>query len=44
MTQKLTSQEEEYKEHKTKLEGLESKINNLVSEMQKMETRNSKNK
>lgn len=42
--QKLAVQEREYQEHKQKLEAVETKINNLVSEMQKMETRNSKNK
>lgn len=42
--QKLGVQEKEYNEHKQKLEAVETKINNLVSEMQKMETRNSKNK
>ena len=36
--------EKQYGEHKSKLEDLEGQINNLVSEMQKMETRNSKNR
>jgi tetrahydromethanopterin S-methyltransferase subunit G len=40
----MESQETEYKEHKSKLEKLESKMNNIVGEMQKTETRNSKNK
>ena len=31
-------------EHKAKLEELEGQINSLVSEMQRMETRNSKNR
>ncbi|KAK3095501.1 hypothetical protein FSP39_015420 [Pinctada imbricata] len=44
LSQKLSVQESEYSDHKHKLEALEGKINNLVSEMQKMETRNSKNK
>ena len=41
---KLQEQEGNYTEHKAKLEELEGQINNLVSEMQRMETRNSKNK
>ena len=44
LTEKMESQETEYKEHKSKLEKLESKMNNIVGEMQKTETRNSKNK
>ncbi|XP_041368808.1 structural maintenance of chromosomes protein 3-like [Gigantopelta aegis] len=40
----LKQQEAEYAEHRQKLEVIESQINNLVSEMQKMETKNSKNK
>ena len=41
---KVQEQEAQYKEHKSKLEELEGQINNMVSEMQKMETRNSKNR
>ncbi|XP_029645024.1 structural maintenance of chromosomes protein 3 isoform X1 [Octopus sinensis] len=41
---KVETQNEEYKEHKKKLEQIESQINSLVSEMQKNETKNSKNK
>jgi structural maintenance of chromosome 3 (chondroitin sulfate proteoglycan 6) len=44
LTEKMEPQETEYKEHKSKLEKLESKMNNIVGEMQKTETRNSKNK
>ncbi|OWF38325.1 structural maintenance of chromosomes protein 3-like [Mizuhopecten yessoensis] len=44
LQQKLDTQEKEYASHKSKLEVLEAKINNLVSEMQKTETKNSKNK
>ena len=44
LTEKMESQETEYKEHKSKLEKSESKMNNIVGEMQKTETRNSKNK
>ena len=44
LTEKMESQETDYKEHKSKLEKLESKMNNIVGEMQKTETRNSKNK
>ncbi|CAG2221323.1 Structural maintenance of chromosomes protein 3 [Mytilus edulis] len=44
LTEKLENQEKEYAEHKSKLETLEGKMNNIVSEMQKTETRNSKNK
>ena len=40
----LKQQEAEYAEHRRKLEVIEGQINNLVSEMQKMETKNSKNK
>ncbi|XP_064600089.1 structural maintenance of chromosomes protein 3-like [Liolophura sinensis] len=40
----LETKEVEYKEHKEKLEKVESQINSLVSEMQKNETKNSKNK
>ncbi|XP_053407291.1 structural maintenance of chromosomes protein 3-like [Mercenaria mercenaria] len=42
--QKVADQERQYSEHKSKLEEIEGQINNLVSEMQKMETRNSKNR
>ncbi|XP_050395923.1 structural maintenance of chromosomes protein 3 [Patella vulgata] len=44
LTGELTKQEAEYQEHRTKLEELEGQINNLVSEMQKLETKNSKNR
>ncbi|CAH1784036.1 unnamed protein product [Owenia fusiformis] len=42
--QQLETQEKEYNEHKTKLQTLEGQINSLVSDMQRMETKNSKNK
>lgn len=42
--QGLSSQEREYEEHKAKLQTLEGQINQLVSEMQRTETKNSKNK
>jgi len=41
---KVEEQEAKYLEHKTKLEEIEGQINNMVSEMQRMETRNSKNR
>ena len=41
---KLEEQEKGYGDHRRKLEQLEGKINNLVSEMQKTETRSNKNK
>ncbi|KAK6174533.1 hypothetical protein SNE40_017790 [Patella caerulea] len=44
LTAELSKQEAEYQEHRTKLEELEGQINNLVSEMQKLETKNSKNR
>lgn len=40
----VSEQERQYNEHRSKLEEIEGQINNLVSEMQKMETRNSKNR
>ena len=40
----LQVQEKDYDEHKVKLQNLESDINQLVSEMQRTETKNSKNK
>lgn len=40
----LTEQEREYQEHKVKLQTIEGEINQLVGEMQKTETKNSKNK
>lgn len=40
----LQVQERDYEEHKIKLQALESDINQLVSEMQRTETKNSKNK
>ncbi|XP_064630415.1 structural maintenance of chromosomes protein 3-like [Lineus longissimus] len=36
--------ERDFAEHRTKLQAIEGQINNLVSDMQKMETKNSKNK
>ncbi|WAR22164.1 SMC3-like protein [Mya arenaria] len=42
--EKVNTMESQYNEHKTKLEEIEGQINNLVSEMQRMETRNSKNR
>lgn len=42
--QQVTLKESQYTDHKTKLEEIEGQINNVVSEMQKMETRNSKNR
>ncbi|KAK3611250.1 hypothetical protein CHS0354_003879 [Potamilus streckersoni] len=44
LAKKLQTEEAEYATHKAKLEELESQINHSVSEMQKMETRNSRNK
>ena len=43
-SRQLQEQEGNYMEHKAKLEELEGQINSLVSEMQRMETRNSKNR
>lgn len=37
-------QETEYQSHRVELEKMEQYITNLLSEMQKLETRNSKNK
>lgn len=42
--QQLKTQEKEYEEHKSKLQALEGQINQLVSEMQRTETKNSKNR
>ena len=42
--QQLRDHEREYDEHKAKLQTLEAQINQLVSEMQRTETKNSKNK
>jgi len=42
--QSLQQHEREYDEHKVKLQSLEGQINQLVSEMQRTETKNSKNK
>lgn len=44
LSKKLETQEKEYFEHKTKLEQIESQMNSLVSEYQKTETRNTRNK
>ncbi|KAL3863460.1 hypothetical protein ACJMK2_005214 [Sinanodonta woodiana] len=44
LSKKLQTEEAEYATHKAKLEELEAQINHSVSEMQKMETRNSRNK
>ena len=40
----LQGQEKEYEGHRSKLQALEADINQLVSEMQRTETKNSKNK
>lgn len=40
----LRVQEQEYNEHRTKLEELEGQITQLVSRMQTIETKNSKHK
>ncbi|XP_066277071.1 structural maintenance of chromosomes protein 3-like isoform X1 [Branchiostoma lanceolatum] len=44
LTQQLEAQETEYEIMKQKLDDIESRVTNVLSEMQKLETRNSKNK
>lgn len=44
LVDQLKEQEEEYSQHRTKLEELEAQITMLVSRMQTIETKNSKQK
>lgn len=40
----IETQEEECKKHKSELEKVEKKVDEIMNEMQRMETRNNKNK
>lgn len=44
LTKAKQEQEKEYQSHRVELEKVEQYITNLLSEMQKLETKNSKNK
>lgn len=44
LTEAKQAQEMEYQSHRVELEKVEQYITNLLSEMQKLETKNSKNK